>query len=165
MLIYKNKLRRKLFKSKKLVFVFSLMILILGILTTPSIATNKVIENRVHNGKEIVGPFFSTICGVTDYFVFEETHQIHYVEWDSGNWKWTFIGIATWTDSMGNIILRGNLQMNERGEGDYPALFTTEHNTVEKCSGTSATPGLSYNFHIGITVGNDGTLRQFHIHE
>ncbi len=80
--------------------------------------------------------------------------------WDDGHSLITVTGFEDkFLDSAGNLV--ASIQFNSlgiTGAGLLPS--TAQFNDIMTCAGGSATPGMFFNVHFGITFGEDGTLKE-----
>ncbi len=127
----------------------------------PAMAATKILDSRTQDVSSTAtfGPF--TVCGVYDTFtVTLRIGQSSFVAWDDGTSQFTMTGVQfKFLDSTGNLVASDQFNtLGITGTGSLP--LTAQFNDIMTCAGGSATPGMFFNVHIGITIGEDGTLKE-----
>ena len=148
--------------ARKLIIMAMLVPLALSLLAAPTMGATKIVNTKVQNVTFTLGPFVSTICGVTDALTLDlRTKQLHSVEWDNGHITIKVTSSVRVFDSSGRLLGKSSSTFSQvRGEGSLP--LTIQTNNVFTCAGASATPGKLSNTHLGLTIGEDGLLKEFH---
>lgn len=153
-----------LYGKRRLISAIMLGIVVSSGSINTAMAATKFVNTREQNLSftDPIGPV--TICGVTDTFT-ETLHigQFSFVSWDNDHSMIRVTGFQDkFYDSNGNLIAIINFnQKIVKGSNSLP--LTEQFNDIGICAGGSAMPGMQFNVHMGMTINEEGMLKEVHV--
>jgi hypothetical protein len=139
----------------------ALVALMLCFFVVPAAAAKITYRYTAHN---ITHPPLESgpICGVIGPNTVTFTDkELSYTIWDNGHYVAHLVYVGDVFDTAGNLIAhQSTITKQVSGSGGLPSSFGFYGQF--KCTGKSATPGLLFLYHYGMTIGADGTIKEIH---
>lgn len=138
-------------------------VLLTGVLATPTMGAEKVVDVRSSNFQVTTAPFPDNLCGTAS--VFQSTWSFgnsSVVGWDNGHFRLSFnFRDAIMDTATGEVIAQANVARVElEGPGSLP--LNVGHHVTARCTPESGMPGHSITISFGLTINENGQMTHFH---